>query len=238
MVNIEIGGIYQNNKGQSYKVLRQDGVNSNHTKTYLIEFLDTRYQDVVTRTTILQGGAKDYLEPSRYGVGCLGARGLRSKHPKEHTLWNNMLSRCYNDSPSNKDYMSYGGIGVKVDKRWHSLQNFIEDMPKIKGYDATLFNKGFLQLDKDKLQNDIPHRYRIYSLENCMFVSEEVNQYHRDSSKYRKRFLAISPSGRKYVAIGVVDFAKEYNLDASSITRVIDGVYKQHKGWKFKSEFK
>lgn len=36
------------------------------------------------------------------------------------------MTRCYNKE--NNRYRYYGGRGIKVCKRWHSLENFIKDM--------------------------------------------------------------------------------------------------------------
>jgi len=50
--------------------------------------------------------------------------GLRW-HPS-YTSWNGMLDRCY--GKTNPGYPRYGGRGIKVCKRWHSVENFILDM--------------------------------------------------------------------------------------------------------------
>lgn len=52
-----------------------------------------------------------------------------AKRDKKHYLystWKNMRNRCNN--PNNDDYEYYGGLGVKVCKRWDNFQNFIDDM--------------------------------------------------------------------------------------------------------------
>lgn len=46
----------------------------------------------------------------------------------EHRIWNAMLNRCRN--PKSKNYKYWGGRGIKVCKRWHKFENFLEDMGK------------------------------------------------------------------------------------------------------------
>jgi hypothetical protein len=52
------------------------------------------------------------------------ADGL-SGHPM-YRRWANMISRCH--YPSDALYVYYGGRGITVCERWHSLKTFIEDM--------------------------------------------------------------------------------------------------------------
>lgn len=40
-------------------------------------------------------------------------------------IWSSMMGRCYNDKLDN--YARYGGRGISVCRRWHSLEHFIED---------------------------------------------------------------------------------------------------------------
>ena len=48
-----------------------------------------------------------------------------SKHPLYHT-YKAMMSRCYNEQ--DKAYEYYGGRGIRVCARWHTLSLFVQDI--------------------------------------------------------------------------------------------------------------
>jgi len=53
-------------------------------------------------------------------------RRARNARTEIRDIWNCMLERCEN--PAWGRYADYGGRGIKVCERWHSLENFIADM--------------------------------------------------------------------------------------------------------------
>lgn len=90
--------------------------------------------------------------------GCLNGEithGL-SNH-RLYKTWQGMLHRCYN--PKIKDYKYYGGRGITVCDRWHSIENFIEDM-------FSTFEEG-LTLDRIDVDGN-------YNLDNCRWVTKNV----------------------------------------------------------------
>jgi hypothetical protein len=44
----------------------------------------------------------------------------------EYLSWEGMHQRCHN--PTDKNYSSYGGRGIRVCERWNKYENFIADM--------------------------------------------------------------------------------------------------------------
>ena len=44
----------------------------------------------------------------------------------EYRAWRAIFDRCNN--PEHKSFHNYGGRGIKICKRWHRFENFIEDM--------------------------------------------------------------------------------------------------------------
>ena len=44
----------------------------------------------------------------------------------EYKVWKSMVNRCTNKN--NNNYHKYGAKGITVDKRWHTFENFMDDM--------------------------------------------------------------------------------------------------------------
>ncbi|MBD2201542.1 hypothetical protein H6G33_09305 [Calothrix sp. FACHB-1219] len=67
--------------------------------------------------------------------GCLIVRNgvEKTKHgmtdTKEWNVWRGMMKRCY--QPTQDKYPLYGGKGIIVCERWHTFQNFYEDMGNV-----------------------------------------------------------------------------------------------------------
>ena len=123
----------------------------------------------------------DYYKPTVLGVGCRGygtsyfdENGNRTK---EFVLWYNLLSRCYN--PNDKSYGYYGAQGVSVSHRWLCFEFFNQDLPKIQNYYLWKNNPGEYALDKDYLQPNLPMHQKVYSLETCIFLTNQDNDAER-----------------------------------------------------------
>ena len=117
-----------------------------------------------------------------YGIGIndLQYSHVNPKNEKEelenriYVLWRAMIERCYSEYRLNvkPTYRK-----CKVCDKWLRLSGFVEDLPKIKGYDLWLNNKGKYSLDKDILQEN--EEFKIYSLETCQFVTITENSSER-----------------------------------------------------------
>lgn len=75
-----------------------------------------------------EANAKNVLKGKQRSCGCLHdgrpSHGL-SKTP-EYRIWGEMIQRCTN--PDNKNFVNYGGRGIKVCERWRSFASFYEDI--------------------------------------------------------------------------------------------------------------
>lgn len=181
VTNINIGDVFETNNYGRFKIICESSRRRGRSKCYDIEFLDTgSIRKGICRSEILNGEVKDYYRPSIAGVGYLGEGILQKDYKYEYSVWKHMLHRCYNENCDSYD--KYGKLGVTVCKRWHCFKNFVEDIPKIDGYNEKLFQERKIQLDKDLKCNDFP---KEYSLNNCTFLSAQCN-------------LAVSQLQKKY----------------------------------------
>ena len=83
--------------------------------------------------------------------------GLR-KHPI-YKLWNNIMTRCYNENYYR--YSDYGGRGIKVCQEWRNTEVFIN----------WAINNGW----ESNLQIDRKDNNKDYCPDNCRFVTNSVN---------------------------------------------------------------
>lgn len=225
-----VGKEFTNNKGQIYKVLAVSGVKKNGVKAFRIRFLNTGYERDVEKVEIKRGKITDKFERSVFGVGYLGDIKMVN-HKRIYSVWSGMLERCYDLNC--KNYIRYGGAGVRVDDRWHCFKTFLDDFENIEGYDVKLFEENLLYLDKDIKQKDTPKSKMVYSLETCTLVTREVNMLHRDLSDTKVHFIAISPNGERLFSKGLRPFSEKYKLHRPIIKKCLKGQRSDYDGWKF-----
>lgn len=112
------------------------------------------------------GKVADPFHKSRLGIGYLGNFKKTEYHKQAYQLWSNMLKRCYDHN----DKRGYFGTGVMVDPRWHSFENFVNDLPKLSGFDSWKNKEGY-DLDKDFRGDG-----KTYSRETCCFIPRATNR--------------------------------------------------------------
>lgn len=137
-----------------------------------------------------------------------------------------MMLRCYNEN--HPAYKNYGDKNVFVNNRWHELNNFIEDVDKINGFDINKILNGELYLDKDTIKRN----NKEYCLEKCSFIT--IQESNKLKPNQQKLFIAISPEGKEYIAQNQSEFAREHNLSQNKISMCLKGINKSHKKWRFK----
>lgn len=168
-----VGEVFPSNEGSKFKIIEYKGACD-----VTIQFLDShKYTKKVTYTRCKTGQIKNPFHPSVHGIGYLGVMSNgempkvseNGKQTREYTTWRNMLKRCY-DPQSLERNPTYKGCSVW--ERWHSFNNFLEDMPKIDNYILWLNNPNQgIALDKDsKVKGN-----KVYSLETCCFLTHSEN---------------------------------------------------------------
>lgn len=117
---------------------------------------------------IKTGSVKDPKARTIAGVGYIDGYKTRAPRRPYYALWVSMLRRCYD--LKNQDYPRYGGRGVTVCDRWHSLKNFAADVAGLPNHDRWAVGEGF-HFDKDIR---IPGN-KQYRPEACWFVDAKLN---------------------------------------------------------------
>lgn len=169
-----IGRIFDSLNCGKFKVLNFHSKNDNYSNYYEVEFLKTGYKTLASKSHIKSGEVKDRLFNN--GAGCIGFAN-QVDNQREYMIWKAMLSRCYDKNDA--AYKYYGLKGVTVYERWHRFDFFLEDMVKLPSWDKNKFYNNELELDKDKLQFDLPHNERVYSKETCCWLTKEENLLYR-----------------------------------------------------------
>lgn len=138
-----------------------------------------------------------------------------------YDIWISMIQRCEN--PKCYNYRYYGGRGIKVYERWHSFENFYEDMgdkPEGKSLDRWPDNDGNYELGNVRWAT--PHEQRINSRPiSC-------------GSTKQKWFFAFNVNtGEWDENNNQADFARQHGLNQSKISACLLNKRKTYKDWTF-----
>lgn len=176
--------------------------------------------------------------------------------------WANMLYRCYNeDFHKTKKGKHY--IGCAVCDRWLILSNFVEDVPKITGYDRERFLNGELELDKEKKNHTDD---KSYIMNYCTWLPKPENcslaMKGKRLSEEHKRKISEAMQGKNNPVKGkfgsehnrskkvaqydkqthelikiwdsIIGVERELGIDHSSISACCKGKYKSAGGFVWK----
>ena len=126
----------------------------------------------------------------------------RSNRNKLFRTWHNMVERCNN--PKRKDFVYYGGRGIKIDERWFDFKNFVDEM-----HDS--FKEG---CTLDRVDNN-----KVYSKLNCRWVDLKTQCNNRRSCNY-----ITNPKTKEIKTI--TEWARIYKISRNTITSRIRLGYK------------
>ena len=139
-----------------------------------------------------------------------------------------MIKRCYDIN--NQHYPRYGGVGVTVDVRWFSFENYLEDLSQIDGYNPVLYHMGLLSLDKDIKQLYLPKSERVYSKDTCVFIDKKTNDEFRS---HCFPIYSIDEYNNTIKYGSIVECGNKAHVTASNIIACLTGKKESHRGFKY-----
>jgi len=142
-----------------------------------------------------------------------------------YKIWQSMKIRCYNKKAIN--YCDYGARGISICKEWlESFENFRDDM--YKSYLEHVDNYGEKDTSIDRIDVN-----KDYYPKNCKWATKIQQSNNRRVLPTQKLFKAVSSENIEYIEINQRKFAREHDLDSTSIIRCLQNKIKQHKGYRF-----
>lgn len=155
---IILGKIYTNSDGYQFKPTEY----FNASKIRVV--FESGYTRFATAQNINAGNIRDYMSPTKLGVGIIGDGKYNDiANSKEYKHWSSMLARTC-DQGYKDNFPTYKNATVCAD--WLNFQVFAEWCRTQKNFDR----KDFV-LDKDIFLKGNKH----YSPETCMFVPYKIN---------------------------------------------------------------
>lgn len=163
MSKVKVGQVYESLTSGPYTITSVDGC-----MNISLRFVNTGTTiSGMSSSDIIRGKIKDYMLPTVYGVGYLGAKRSKGQNDKHiYNLWINMISRCYSGRPQ---FSMYDEVTVHPD--WHNYTTFAEDIKALNGYEEWLKDTRGYHLDKDLIDDSA----KIYSKDTCTFLLAAEN---------------------------------------------------------------
>jgi hypothetical protein len=128
-----------------------------------------------------------------------------------------MKSRCFNLNDPN--YVNYGGRGIVVCERWKkSFLAFYKDVGKRPHKTLTL----------DRIENS-----GNYEPGNCRWATRKTQRLNSRPKRCKVRAFNKLLGFELGLISHIKDFAKEFNLNKSSISLCLKGIQEEHRGWTF-----
>lgn len=150
-------------------------------------------------------------------------KGIKTKDPIFYDRWESMRTRTNN--PNYEHANCYSERGINSDE----FENFIDF------YDS-MYASFKEKADEIGANNTSLERIDVnknYSKENCIWIHKNQQQ---ENQRRTVNFITTFPDGHEEICRNVRKFAREHNLNESSIRSCMNksGSNSQYKGFKFK----
>lgn len=147
-----------------------------------------------TRMDVLTRGVAKSCGCSHRRMPPNGKKNHGGYRTAENWVWHSMIRRCTN--PNQKNWVRYGGRGIKVCDRWlNSFEDFLVDMGRMPSPDHTIERE-----DNDK----------DYTPENCIWATWDAQNNNKRNSHF------IEHQGRRQT---IAQWARELGIKARTINR-------------------
>ena len=119
---------------------------------------------------------------------------MADKNKKLRIIWSQMKTRCYNKN--RKDYVRYGGRGIRVCAEWLNVNNFLRDMKYSYEFGLSL----------DRIDNN-----KDYSKYNCRWATKKQQA---NNTRNIERAIKYTFEG---VTLSIKQWAEQMGIKRSTL---------------------